>query len=83
MPDTQTPLLRGGARALTVDGDLVASRRWFDEAYRAAERAGDGNAMAPAALGLGGRWVHEHRTAGAAALLRDRDRRPPAALPGR
>src|SRR5689334_24308316 len=55
--------LSGGEHALSVQGDLRASRRRFDAAYREAERQGDGRAMARAALGLGGLWVHEHRKA--------------------
>jgi hypothetical protein len=65
-------LLRGGAHALHVDGDLQASREWYDAAYQAAQRDGDGSAMATAALGLSGLWVHEHRNAAAAAVVRDR-----------
>jgi hypothetical protein len=62
-------LLRHGERALESDGDLRAGREWFDRAYRAAEQECDGAGMARAALGLGGLWVHEHRSAPAAALL--------------
>ncbi|MGH3621167.1 MAG: hypothetical protein ACRDQ5_05170 [Sciscionella sp.] len=65
-------LLAGGVRALVVDGDLVASRQWFEEAYLMAERAGDTRAIAAAVLGLGGLWVHEHRTAAAATLIEAR-----------
>lgn len=65
-------LLAGGARALVDDGDLLASRQRFDAAYRVAERTGDARAVAVAALGLGGLWVHEHRTAAAAALMHTR-----------
>lgn len=65
-------LLAGGARALTIDGDLQASREWFEAAYRVAERARDAQAMAVAVLGLGGLWVHEHRTAAASELLQTR-----------
>ncbi|MBO3748996.1 hypothetical protein J5X84_23200 [Streptosporangiaceae bacterium NEAU-GS5] len=61
-----------GERALHVDGDLIRSRRLFHEAYVAAERDRDGDAMARAALGLGGVWVHEHRSAADAALVRAR-----------
>jgi hypothetical protein len=68
-------LLAEGARALEVAGDLVASRDWFDRAYRVAERLGDGRALAVAGLGLCGLWVHEHRTTAAAVLLRTRLRR--------
>jgi hypothetical protein len=65
-------LLGAGSRALELDGDLVASRSWFDHAYRAAERAGDSAALAEAALGLSGLWVHEHRATPASVLLRTR-----------
>jgi hypothetical protein len=58
-------LLASGTRALSVDGDLLTSRVWFETAYREAEQAGDASAIAAAALGLGGLWVHEHRTAAA------------------
>ncbi|MEV4151011.1 hypothetical protein AB0J40_45690 [Amycolatopsis sp. NPDC049691] len=65
-------LLRNGERALEADGDLRAGREWFDRAYRAAEAACDGEGMARAALGLAGLWVHELRSAPAAALLQAR-----------
>jgi hypothetical protein len=65
-------LLRGGAHALHVEGDLQASRAWYDAAYQVAEREGDGRGMAAAALGLSGLWVHEHRNAAAAAVVHDR-----------
>ncbi|MFI6320116.1 hypothetical protein ACIBG8_21445 [Nonomuraea sp. NPDC050556] len=67
--------LVAGERALHSDGDLQASRRLFDEAYQAADREGDGPALARAALGLGGLWVHEHRTAADAGMVRARQRR--------
>ena len=66
------PLLASGDRALDVDGDLRASRRLFEQAYRVAEQSGDTQAMARAALGLSGLWVHEHRTAAVSALLQAR-----------
>jgi tetratricopeptide (TPR) repeat protein len=65
-------LVDGGRKALEADGDLIAARQWFEAAYREAERAGDIHAMADAALGLAGIWVHEHRTAAAAGLLQAR-----------
>ena len=68
-------LLRKGEHALEVDGDLKAGRQWFDAAYRVAEREGDGAGMARAALGLGGLWVHEHRSALTSGLLQTRLRR--------
>jgi hypothetical protein len=48
------------------------ARQQYDLAYQLAERAGDAEAMALAALGMGGLWVHEHRTAAGSALLRQR-----------
>jgi hypothetical protein len=62
-------LLAAGYRALDVHGDLRESRRWFDLAYGAAASPGDPYAMAEAAVGLSGLWVHEHRTTGACAAL--------------
>ncbi|HEY6422065.1 MAG TPA: hypothetical protein VIY28_02200 [Pseudonocardiaceae bacterium] len=67
--------LAAGIRALEADGDLLASRRWLDAAYGAGERTGDALVMAKAALGLGGLWVDEHRTAAGSGLLRARLRR--------
>ncbi|MGW3999138.1 BTAD domain-containing putative transcriptional regulator [Amycolatopsis sp. NPDC004772] len=61
--------LTAGEHALLEDGDLRTSREHFETAYVRAERAGDPAALARAALGLGGVWVHEHRTAVAAASL--------------
>jgi DNA-binding SARP family transcriptional activator len=56
-------LIARGAQALHEAGDLRTSRRWFEEACRAAEEVGDSRALAEAAIGLGGIWVHEHRNA--------------------
>ncbi|WP_410586539.1 BTAD domain-containing putative transcriptional regulator [Amycolatopsis sp. lyj-23] len=61
--------LVAGEHALLDDGDLRTSREHFETAYVRAERAGDAASLARAALGLGGVWVHEHRTAVAAAAL--------------
>ncbi|RSM40531.1 SARP family transcriptional regulator [Amycolatopsis balhimycina DSM 5908] len=62
--------LAAGEHALLEDGDLRTSREHFETAYLRAERAGDADALARAVLGLGGVWVHEHRTAaGSASLL--------------
>ena len=58
-------LIRHGNDALHEVGDLRAARSWFEQAHRAADRAGDADAMATAALGIGGLWVHEHREAAA------------------
>ena len=65
-------LLSAGAGALAQRGDLSAARKCYDAAYRLAERVGDEQAMALAALGLGGLWVHEHRTAAGSGLLKQR-----------
>jgi len=65
-------LLAAGSRALAADGDLVTSRERFEAAYREAERVGDAGAIAAAALGLGGLWVHEQRTLAGSAQLRAR-----------
>ncbi len=64
--------LAEGARALYVDGDLGASRQKFEQAYQLAERAGDIQAMALAALGLAGLWVGECRTVTGAVRLETR-----------
>ncbi|MEV7098206.1 AfsR/SARP family transcriptional regulator [Amycolatopsis sp. NPDC051045] len=61
--------LAAGEHALLEDGDLRTGREHFETAYLRAERAGDADALARAALGLGGLWVHEHRTAAASASL--------------
>src|SRR5262247_3229174 len=66
--------LARGERALHLDGDLTSARDWFDRAYAEAEAAGDALVMASAALGLGGLWVHEHRTAAEAARVEARQR---------
>src|SRR5437868_14129494 len=66
--------LMAGERALTIEGNLQESRRWFDAAYRAAEVLADGQAMARAAVGLGGVWVHEHRTAAETVVVLTRQR---------
>lgn len=65
-------LLASGTRALVNDGDLRAARLRFEAAYRTADRTGDADAMAEAALGLGGLWVHEYRTAVGATSLAER-----------
>lgn len=74
-PPPAEALLASGAEALWAEGDLTTSRQWFDAAYLAAEQRQDGAAMAAAALGLAGVWVHEHRTTASAAVVGDRLRR--------
>jgi hypothetical protein len=54
-------LLARAEGALCEAGQLLCSRGWFEAAYRVAEQDGDSVAMARAAVGLGGLWVHEHR----------------------
>ena len=65
-------LLAEGARAVAVDGDLRTGRERYEAAYRRAHRAADAEAMALAALGLGGLWLHEDRTAAGSVLLEAR-----------
>jgi hypothetical protein len=64
--------LADGARAQHEAGDLQASRDSFERAYRLAERAGDAESMALAALGLAGLWVAERRTVTSTVLLEAR-----------
>jgi hypothetical protein len=66
--------LLDGEHALLVKGDMRRARERFDVAFREAGQRGDHDAMARAALGLGGVWVHEHRTAAGAAMVRVRQR---------
>jgi hypothetical protein len=65
-------LLADGSHALLTSGDLEAGRQQYERAHRLAERDGDAEAVALAALGLGGIWVHENRTAAASVLLEAR-----------
>ncbi|MET9338936.1 hypothetical protein [Nonomuraea sp. NPDC003804] len=65
-------LLGLAVRALDGDGDLASARQRFDSAFEAAERCANAEAMAQAALGMGGIWVHERRTLAASATLRAR-----------
>ncbi|WP_062354255.1 hypothetical protein [Herbidospora yilanensis] len=64
--------LAAGEHALHTEGDLRAARQWFEPAWRGAEGDGDHEGMARSALGLGGVWVHEHRTAEAESTVRTR-----------
>lgn len=68
-------LLAEGTVAVVDDGDLRTGRDRFERAYRIAESMGDERAMAVAALGFGGLWVHEHRTVAGSVLLESRLRR--------
>ncbi|GIJ66707.1 hypothetical protein [Virgisporangium ochraceum] len=69
---SQLSTLAGAVRALEVHGDLAASRVRFDAAFRAADADGDAERTGLAALGFGGMWVHEQRSATAAALVESR-----------
>lgn len=61
-PTTIDPaLLLELARATLASGSLAAARPAFRLAAEAAERDGDAQLLAEAALGLGGTWVLEHR----------------------
>src|SRR5262245_3169726 len=68
------PLLARGEQALYVEGDLQSSRELFEAAYHDAERSCDAQALALAALGLGGLWVHEQRAVADAAAVQARQR---------
>ncbi|MFD1275268.1 hypothetical protein ACFQ51_38055 [Streptomyces kaempferi] len=68
-------LLDEGTRAVVDDGDLRTGRDRFERAFRIAESVGEERAMAVAALGFGGLWVHEHRTVASSVLLESRIRR--------
>ncbi|MHA6759560.1 hypothetical protein [Streptacidiphilus sp. PAMC 29251] len=61
-----------GEQALAGTGDLKAGKDLFERAYRAAELAEDPEAMAVAALGTAGLWVHGLRSVSDAALLEER-----------
>lgn len=71
---TPESLLQAGTRALVEHGDLRTSREQFGQAYEAAQRTGDVHTLVAAALGAGGVWVHEHRTAAEAEQVRTRIR---------
>jgi len=70
-----------GWRALHRDGCLREARQHFDADFERAERAGDAEGMATAAIGLGGLWVHEHRGGAAYARVLRRQRQALALLP--
>ncbi|GIH09266.1 hypothetical protein Rhe02_73330 [Rhizocola hellebori] len=65
-------MLDRGLCALWTDGELAISRDLFCTAHTQAERAGDREALAVAALGYAGLWVHEHRDTTTATLLEAR-----------
>lgn len=67
--------LAAAERALHVDGALARARLAFAEAFAVAEDRGDGEALARAALGMGGLWVHERRSAVDAATVESCQRR--------
>ena len=71
-PDELKAALADGIRAQHEAGDLQASRDNFERAYRLAERSGDAESMALAALGLAGLWVAEGRTVTSTVLLEAR-----------
>jgi tetratricopeptide (TPR) repeat protein len=55
-------MLAAAGLVLQDDGWLGASRERFRAAAAAAEASGEDEVLAVAALGLGGVWVHEHRS---------------------
>lgn len=65
-------LLDAGERALSVEGDIATSRRHFEHGYRRAETTGDTTALAQAALGLAGLWLHSQETVSARTLIQER-----------
>ena len=65
-------MLADGARAPVRGRRPGCQPRHFERAYQLAERAGDVQAMALAALGLAGLWVSERRTVTGAVLLEAR-----------
>ncbi len=56
-------LLKDASYALLEQGDLANARMAYEQAARLALQEGDFQALGRAALGLGGIWVHEQRTA--------------------
>jgi surface antigen len=70
-PPSGAALARAGQASLNA-GCLSESRSWFGEAYQRAAEHGDRTAMAVAALGFSGLWVHEHRGAVGTAVLQAR-----------
>ena len=70
------------ADALLVCGRLEDARRAYGRAVDAAEQADDWASRARAALGLGGVWVNEHRSAVDRRRVLDLQRSALAELPG-
>jgi len=62
-------LIALGEQAIFEDGDLRNGRERFELAFLRAQRAADVGGMAAAAVGLGGLWVHEDRSAAGMVLL--------------
>lgn len=73
--------VRSLGRDLLNAGRLREARLRFWEEARAAEDLCDGDALAEAALGLGGIWVHEHRNTIERAEVLGLQRRALAAVP--
>src|SRR5664279_3841602 len=61
--DSLAAALQHGKAALLERGDLATARGHFQAAARSALALGDIDCLGRAALGLGGLWVPEHRTA--------------------
>ncbi len=74
-------LLVEHAESVLACGRLAQARPLFQRAARTAEAEGDPVALARAALGLGGLWVGEHRSAPEAERVRAVQRRALQALP--
>ena len=73
-------LVERGEQALWVQGLLGAARSWFERAFREAEATDEVEAMARAALGLSGLWVHEQRSVVDAAAVQARQLRALSSL---
>ncbi len=69
------------AEAVLACGRLAEARPLFQAAATIADAEGDPRALARAALGLGGVWVSEHRSAEAAARVHALQRRAKESLP--
>jgi tetratricopeptide (TPR) repeat protein len=72
--------LAAGEQALYASGDLVAAHTAFGQAFELANTDADAETMATAAIGLGGIWVHERRSAVDAANVEARQQISLAAL---